>query len=107
MRKTTIIPAMALSLLTLGSVSAMAVPAGAATHHASIRTAGEDDDTTSPTTPEGSGGGSTPSGGAATGAGGMATGGAADVAPWLAAGGAGIALLGAGALSRRRRPVEA
>jgi MYXO-CTERM domain-containing protein len=111
MRKTTIIPAMALSLLTLGTVTT-ALPASAATPHHTIRAAGEDGDSTDATVPSSgsSGGSATPSGGAATGGGGMAdvtSGGAANVAPFLASGGVGLALLGAAAVSRRRRAFNA
>jgi hypothetical protein len=106
MRKSTIFPAIMLSFVTLGTV-ATALPATAApSHHASARAAGEDDDSTPPDTSNG--GGSTPSGGAATGFGGTATGTSDHSAlPWLVTGGAGLALLGAGAGAFRvRRPTE-
>jgi hypothetical protein len=117
MLKKTIARAMTLSLLAVGSVTAVAMPvASAATHHA-IMHAGEDngDSTTPATVSSGGSGGSSgsgsPSGGVSTGAGGMAESGSADVAPWLAAGGAGIVAIGAGAaasaMARRRRLVNA
>src|SRR4051794_21976321 len=106
MRKTMIVPAMALSLMTFGTVAA-ALPASAAPAHHAARTAGEDGDTTN-TVPGSSGsssgsGSGTPSGGAATGAGGMANvadNGGTNVLPWLATGGVGLALVGAAAASR-------
>jgi MYXO-CTERM domain-containing protein len=118
MRKTTIFPAMALSLLTLGTVTA-ALPASAATTHHAVRAAGEDtgDGSTPATVPSSSGssgsssgGSSTPSGGASTGGGGMAdlgNHGATNAAPWLATGGVGLALLGAATAARRRRALNA
>jgi hypothetical protein len=104
MRKSTIFPAIMLSFVTLGTV-ATALPATAApSHHATARAAGEDTDT--PDTVPG-GGGSTPSGGAATGLGGTAADGTTHSAtPWLLAGGAGLALLGAGAYGARRATSE-
>jgi hypothetical protein len=106
MRKTTVLPTIVLSFLTLGTV-ASALPANATTHHAA-RTAGEDDDdATTPDTSNGGAGSGAPSGGAATGAGGMAGADSSSALPWLAAGGAGLALVGAGAVTRRRRPLEA
>jgi hypothetical protein len=106
MRKMRIVPAIALSMMTLGIV-AYAVPASASPTHASVRSAGEDNDGTDVTTPgSGGGGGGTPSGGAATGAGGMATTESRDVAPFVASGVAGLGLLGASVLVRRRRSVE-
>ena len=100
MRKRTILPVIALGALTLGTIST-ALPAGAAMQF------GEDgnDGTTTPTNGTGSGSGATPSGGAATGGGGMADGSTsnANAALWLAAGGAGLALIGTGAIARRRR----
>jgi len=113
MRKSTIVSAMALSLISVGSITAAALPASAATHHAA-RAAGEDtgDGSTPPPTVGSSGGGgggssSSPSGGVATGAGGMAKSHDADAAPFLAAGAAGFALIGASAIARRRRTVAA
>ena len=101
MRKITIVPAVALSLMTLGMI-AEAAPASA---HPSVMVAGEDDDTTDNTI-AGSGSGA-PSGGAATGAGGTAVEDTNSAAPLLASGAAGIALLGVGAATLRRRTVKA
>jgi hypothetical protein len=105
MRKSTIFPAIMLSFVTLGTV-ATALPATAApSHHATARVAGEDEDSTPPDTSNG-GGGSSPSGGAATGLGGTATDTEQSAMPWLVAGGAGLALLGAGAVGVRRQQSE-
>lgn len=112
MRKRTIFPVMALSALTLGTISP-ALPASAAMQH-SLK-AGEDNNdgsgTTQPTvvsgSGSGSGSGSTPSGGASTGGGGMAsTGTSPNVALWLTTGGVGLALVGTGLVSRRRRALN-
>jgi hypothetical protein len=112
MRKITIVPAVALSLMTMGMI-AQAAPASA--HHSVIVTGEEDGDATTDTVP-GAGGGSgvgsgsasgTPSGGAATGAGGTALEDTGSDAPWLAAGAAGIALVGVSAATRRRRAAKA
>jgi hypothetical protein len=111
MRKITIVPAVALSLMTMGMI-AQAAPASA--HHSVIVT-GEDGDATPDTVPAagggsgaGSGSGSAaPSGGAATGAGGTALEDTSSDAPWLAAGAAGIALVGVSAATRRRRAAQA
>ena len=114
MEKHKILPLMALGLLTFGTIST-ALPAGASVEHRVL--GGEDDDATPPATVSGSGSGSgsgaTPSGGASTGAGGMASTAPADAGlnlMWLAAGGAGIALLGASAgtsaVVRRRRAMN-
>jgi hypothetical protein len=119
MRKITLLPAVALSLMTFG-VIAEAVPASAAP---SAIVTGEDngDQNAPPPTFSGtlsssggvssssSGGGSgsaTPSGGAFTGAGGTAVDDASNVAPFLAAGGAGLGLLALSAAMRRRRTAE-
>jgi hypothetical protein len=107
MRKMTIVPAIALSLMTLGLV-AEAVPASA---HPSVMVAGEDDDDGTPDTVAGGGGGGgagAPSGGAGTGAGGTATEDAStEAAPFVLAGVAGVGLLAASAALRRRRTVDA
>jgi hypothetical protein len=112
MRKITIVPAVALSLMTMGMI-AQAAPASA--HHSVIVT-GEDGDDATPDTVPGAGGGSgagsgsgsaAPSGGAATGAGGTALHDTSSDAPWLAAGAAGIALVGVSAATRRRRAAKA
>jgi hypothetical protein len=106
MRKSTIFPAIMLSFVTLGTV-ATALPATAApSHHATARVAGEDDDSTPPDTSNGGGGSSSPSGGAATGLGGTAADTEQSATPWLLAGGAGLALLGAGAVGVRRQQSE-
>jgi hypothetical protein len=115
MRKTMIIPAMALSLMSLGAIAGV-TPAGA---HQAVHT-GEDGDSTTVTVPSGgggsssgassggsSGGSATPSGGISTGAGGTAVGHENDLTPWLATGAAGIALVGVSAATRRRRAVKA
>jgi hypothetical protein len=112
MRKIMIVPALALSLMSMGMI-AEAVPAGA---HQVIH-AGEDDDATTDTVPgsgsggsggsSSSGGSGAPSGGASTGAGGTAVEDAHDAAPWLATGAAGLALIGVSAATRRRRAVKA
>jgi hypothetical protein len=113
-----IVPALALSFISLGTVSTVAMPvAHAATHHAMVHAGEDGDDDNSDSTPAtvadsgGSGSSSTPSGGVSTGAGGMAEAGSTDVAPWLAEGGAGAVLLGmsagATAIARRRRTVRA
>ena len=103
MRKITIVPAVALSLMTLGMVAA-ATPASA---HPAVHVAGEDNgDTTDDTTVRSGGGSGTPSGGAATGAGGTAVE-DTNSAPWVASGITGIALLGVGAATLRRRTVKA
>jgi hypothetical protein len=98
-----------LSCLTFGTV-ASALPAHASTgHSATVRPAGENDDTPDDTS-NSSGGGSTPSGGAATGAGGTAVHEAThDSTPWLLTGAAGFGLLGTSAVAaaRRRRSVDA
>jgi hypothetical protein len=99
MRKHTILPVIALSAITLGTIST-ALPAGASVPF------GEDDETPPVTQPvSGTVGGATPVGGAATGGGGMAGSPTsnANVALWLAAGGAGLALVGTGVAARRRR----
>jgi hypothetical protein len=106
-----IVPAMALSLMTLGVIAQVA-PASA---HAVVHTGEDGDDSTTITAPSGgggsssgsSGGSSTPSGGISTGAGGTAVGDEHDLAPWLATGAAGIALVGVSAATRRRRAVKA
>src|SRR6478735_11241111 len=111
MRKSTIFPVIALSALTLGTIST-ALPAGAALQH-SVK-AGEDGNTTTPTVPNntggggGGGGGSTPSGGASTGGGGMASTATSNpnVALWLTTGGVGLALVGTGLVARRRRALN-
>jgi hypothetical protein len=113
MRKSTIFPVIALSALTLGTIST-ALPAGAALQH-SVK-AGEDGDTTTPTVPNntgsggggGGGGSSTPSGGASTGGGGMASTATSNpnVALWLTTGGVGLALVGTGLVARRRRDLH-
>jgi len=119
-----IFPALALSLMTIGIGSTVAVPvAGAVTHHAAFH-AGEDSGDSGSTPPattgassggggsSSSGGGSsaTPSGGVQTGAGGMAEAGSTNTAPFIALGGAGAVLLGASAgataLARRRRSAQ-
>ena len=102
MRKTMIVPAIALSVMTFGMI-AQAVPASA--HPASV-VAGEDNGDDTPDTSN-SGGGGTPSGGAATGGGGTAVQSTTDVAPFVAAGAAGVGMLGLGAALRRRRTVGA
>ena len=102
MRKTMIVPAVALSVMTFGMI-AQAVPASA---HPTAIVAGEDNGDDTPDTSN-SGGGGTPSGGAATGGGGTAVESTTDVAPFLAAGAAGIGMLGLGAALRRRRTVGA
>jgi hypothetical protein len=102
MRKRTILPVIALGAVTLGTIST-ALPAGASVPF------GEDGDTPPVTQPAatagGGGGGATPVGGAATGGGGMAESPTSNpnVALWLAAGGAGLALVGTGVVTRRRR----
>jgi hypothetical protein len=112
MRKSTIFPVIALSALTLGTIST-ALPAGASVQR-SVRAGENNDDgdgTTQNTVGSGSGSGSgsaTPSGGASTGGGGMAgnqTSGP-NVVLWLVAGGAGLALIGTGAVARRRRTLD-
>ncbi len=112
MRRTTIFPVIALSALTLGTIST-ALPAGASVRH-SVRAGENNDDgdgTTQPTTVADSGSGSgsaTPSGGASTGGGGMAGNSTSgpNVVLWLVAGGAGLALIGTGAVARRRRTLD-
>ena len=115
MRKMIIGSAMTLSLLTLAP-AVTALPAHAATSHHAAFAAGEDGDDATPPPPTvpssggGGGGGGTPSGGASTGGGGMAdlsSNQGTDAALWLASGGAGLGLLGAGAIARRRRAVTA
>jgi hypothetical protein len=105
MRKRTILPVIALSAITLGTIST-ALPAGASVPF------GEDEDTPPVTQPVqstaasgGGGGGATPVGGAATGGGGLAEAptSSPNVALWLATGGAGLALIGTGVAARRRR----
>jgi len=103
MRKTMIVPAIALSVMSFGMI-AQAVPASA--HPASV-VAGEDNGDDTPDTSNSSGGGGAPSGGAATGGGGTAFESTTDVAPFLAAGAAGIGMLGLGAALRRRHTVGA
>ena len=111
--RTKIVPAVALTLMSFGAVANVAIPAAHAAPHAYA--AGEDGDDVAPPPTigggGGGGGGGTPSGGASTGAGGMAKVGSTDVAPFIAVGGAGAALLGASAgasaLARRRRSVNA
>ena len=105
MRKRTILPTVALSLMTFGML-ADAAPVGAST--AAI--AGEDEidedgeDSTQATL---GGGAGAPSGGAATGAGGTAPGSTSNTAPLVAAGVTGIGLLGLTEAARRRRAVGA
>ena len=110
MRKTMILPAMALSLLGFGMV-AEAVPAGAAVHHSvSAQEADDDDDDDDgddDLLENGGAGAGAPSGGAATGAGGTAADSAESAAPWLLTGAAGLGLVGIGATTRRRRTVKA
>jgi hypothetical protein len=104
MRKNKILPVIALSAITLGTISSV-LPAGA-----SVRF-GEDGDETPPVTQPvaqsgaGSSGGATPVGGAATGGGGTAASPTSDpsVVLWLAAGGAGLVLIGSGVAARRRQ----
>jgi hypothetical protein len=108
MRKSTIFPVMALSALTLGTITTT-LPAGASAQQ-SVRF-GEDDNagdgTTQPTVVAGDGS-TTPVGGAATGGGGTAGSPTSNpnVLLWFAAGGAGLALIGTGAVARRRRTLE-
>jgi hypothetical protein len=110
MRKSTIFPVIALSALTLGTIST-ALPAGASLQHSVRFGEDESDGTTTPTVGSGSSSGSgaaTPSGGASTGAGGTAGSPSSNpnVVLWFAAGAAGLALIGTGALARRRRNLE-
>jgi len=109
-----IVPAVALTLMSFGTIANVAMPAAHAAPHAYA--AGEDGDDDAPppthnTGGGGGGGGSAPSGGVSTGAGGMAKAGSSDVAPFVAVAGVGAALLGASAgssaLARRRRSVNA
>jgi hypothetical protein len=111
MRKMMVIPAMALSLMTFGGLAAGTV----ASAHPVIHAGEDGDDTPTITAPSGgggsssgssSGGSATPSGGIATGAGGTAAGDEHDLAPWLAAGAAGIALVGVSATAQRRRSAK-
>jgi hypothetical protein len=103
MRKTKILPVIALGAITLGTISSV-LPAGASVPF------GEDDATPPVTQPAGTsvgaggGGGGTPVGGAATGGGGMADASTPNpsAALWIAAGGAGLALVGTGVAARRR-----
>jgi hypothetical protein len=104
MRKSKILSVIALGALTLGTIST-ALPAGASMRF------GEDgnDGTTQPTVVSGGGSGAgSPSGGASTGGGGMASAPTSNpnVVLWLAAGGAGLALVGTGAVARRRRTLD-
>jgi hypothetical protein len=113
--RTKIVPVLALSLMSFGTVANVAIPAAHAAPHAYAAGEDGDDDVAPPPTNGGGGGGggggATPSGGASTGAGGMATAGSDSIAPFLAIGGVGAALIGAGAgssaLARRRRSVNA
>jgi hypothetical protein len=106
MRRSTIVPAIALSFMSLGII-AQVTPASA---HPVVHTGEDGDDSTTVTNPsvgEGSSSGaggtsSTPAGGVSTGAGGTAPGDAHDLAPWLATGAAGVALVGASVAARRR-----
>jgi hypothetical protein len=103
-RKISIIPALAFSAMTFGLV-VEAMPASAET----VEFAGvdEDEDEFQDVAEESSGGAGAPEGGAATGAGGTLTGDAGSAAPFLAAGAAGIGLLGMSAATRRLRAVDA
>src|SRR4051794_25979911 len=109
MRKMMVIPAMALSLMTFGGLAAGTV----ASAHPVIHAGEDGDDAPTITAPSGgggssssSGGSATPSGGIATGAGGTAAGDEQDLAPWLAAGAAGIALVGVSTTAQRRRSAK-
>lgn len=106
MAKWMVVPVAALSLMTLGVVHEV-MPANAANAEKSAP-AGEDDDDDTPITVASSGGGAgAPSGGAATGAGGMALESSDSATPELAAGAAGLGLLGLSIAARRRRAMSA
>jgi hypothetical protein len=112
-RRITIIPALALSFMSLGVV----VHVSPASAHTAIHAGEDGDDSTPATTPSASGGSgsssggsgssTTPSGGISTGAGGTALGNEHDPVPWLATGAAGVALVGASVATRRRRALKA
>jgi len=96
MRSKKIVSAVALSLMGLGVVG-QAAPAFAGE-------TGDTDDTVAESSTSGSGSGSgEASGGVAAGGGGTAVDDSSSAAVWVATGGAGIALLGLTAATRRRR----